>query len=131
MRRALISAGAVVVLVLVGMMVLSAGDKIESAVIKVDGMRCGDCASTIEGALGEIDGVKSAKASFEEKNVSVTYAISKTDVPSLEKVIAKLGYDAGSTKAEAAHSEGAEHDAQCEDKGTGGCCEEKSSQPST
>lgn len=132
MRRAMISAGAIVILVLVGMMILSAGDQVESAVIKVDGMSCQNCADKIEGALGDVEGVKSVNVSLPDKIATVSYVTSRTDVTSLEQTIAKLGYDAGSTKADIPHSDEAEHGAECGDTGTtGSCCGEKSAQPST
>jgi copper chaperone CopZ len=127
----MISAGAIVVLVVVGLVVLSAGDKVESAVIKVEGMSCNNCADKIEGALSTLEGVKSVSVSLEDKAAKVNFVSSLTDVPSLEKEIAKLGYDAGSTKAETPHSDEAGHGAACEG-GSGGldCCGGKSTQPS-
>ena len=130
MRKAIISACAIVVLVLVGMLILSAGDKVESAVIKVDGMSCDNCADKIEGALSALEGVKSVSVSLDDKAAKVNFVSSVTDVAHLEKAIAKLGYDAGSTKADAAHSDEAEHGAACEDKGGADCCGGKSTQPS-
>ncbi len=130
MRRAIISACAFVALVVIGMVILSASDKVESAVIKVDGMSCNNCADKIEGALSALEGVKSVSVSLEDKAAKVNFVSSVTDVAHLEKAIAKLGYDAGSTKADAPHSDEAEHGASCEEKGDADCCGGKSTQPS-
>jgi copper ion binding protein len=131
MRKAIISACAVVVLAMIGLVVLSAGDKVESAVIKVYGMSCDNCVSKIESTLSELDGVKSVTVSLEDKIARVSYLASQTDVPRLEKAIAKLGYDAGATKAEAAHNDRLLRGEACKKESAAGCCGEKSVQPST
>jgi mercuric ion binding protein len=55
---------------------------------------CGDCKSRIEGALKKVKGVKSANLDLETKDVTVTYAPKKVDVPALRKAISQAGYDA-------------------------------------
>lgn len=134
MRKALIGASVIVAVAVVGMILLSAHEKVESAVITVDGMVCDDCVSKVESALTSIDGVKAAQASLKDNLVRVNYVASLTDVPSLEKAIAKLGYSAGNTRASAAHGEsrrGGTADKACDDGGKSECCAKKSSQPTT
>jgi copper chaperone CopZ len=131
MRNAIIGAGAIVVLVLAGLFLLSADDNIEAATIKVDGMSCDNCASKIEKTLTSMDGVKAATVSLDDKMVRVNYIPALTDVPALEQAIAKLGYTAGNTNAEPVSNDKATHSDICEDEGGADCCAQKSIQPST
>ncbi len=64
-----------------------------NVVLNVDGMSCGHCVNSIEGALSEEVGIVVAKVNLSEKNVMVTY---KEDVVTLDKikeVIEEQGYD--------------------------------------
>ena len=131
MRKAILGACAILVVLLAGLFLLSADEKVEAAIIKVGGMECGNCASKVESALTGIEGVKSVKVSLEDKIVRVNYVTSLTDVSSLEKAIAQLGYEAGNTKAAVAHDDKAVHEESCEDDGSADCCGEKFVQPST
>ncbi len=63
--------------------------------IPVEGMTCGGCVKSVERALGNQPGVANAKASLENKNVTVDFdgtAISKTQ---LESAIQKAGFEIG------------------------------------
>jgi len=132
MRKALIGGVMVLALVAAGLFLLSPDRNVQSAVIKVDGMTCADCADKVEGALTKLEGVKNAKVSLEDKVVRVQYVAAATDVALMEKAIAKLGYSAGSTKAAAPHDESSTH-AGCGTTGAGAgdCCAKKATQPST
>ncbi len=72
--------------------------------IDVPTARCGMCTETIEGALGEVDGVKMAKFDLEDKKAHVHFT-EKSGVEELEKAIAAAGYDANDTRRdEKAHA---------------------------
>lgn len=130
MRKVLMGGGAVVLAAVAGVMLLSTHEKVESATIAVEGMACNNCENRVEAALAGIDGVKTAEASLADRLVRVTYVAPRTDVAALEKAIADLGYNAGNTKAEKAHSAEGEHSGSCDDKGSSDCCTKKALQPS-
>jgi len=60
--------------------------------IKVSGMVCDGCAGMIEAKLVELNGVNSAKASFPDSNVIVSYHPELTHPDSLSHAIEKKGY---------------------------------------
>ena len=60
--------------------------------LAVDGMCCDGCLPDIEKSLTDVSGVKSAKATFEPPEATVTYDASATDISALIKAIAKIGY---------------------------------------
>lgn len=54
----------------------SSGTATERAVIvtlHIEGMTCGSCATAVKRVLKNVEGVKDAQVSFEEKSASVTY----------------------------------------------------------
>ena len=62
--------------------------------LTVKGMCCPSCLSDIENSLTSVDGVKSAKASFEPPLTTVTFNTTKTTVSELIIAIGKIGYEA-------------------------------------
>lgn len=84
---------------------------ISEAKISVPTVQCGSCQNNIEGALQEVEGVKSAKVDLEAKIALVSYEVQKADLAALENAIAMAGYDANSTKRDSAAY--AELDACC------------------
>ena len=76
--------------------------KLETAVIKVPTIVCNSCVSTITKALKKVDGVKSTKVNLKEKTATVSYVSAKISLSKIEKAIANAGYDANSTKRDAA-----------------------------
>ena len=63
--------------------------------------QCGECKERIEGALNYTKGVKFAELDLENKNVSVKYKTKKINAQEIKDIIAKIGYDADETKANA------------------------------
>ncbi|WP_411842714.1 copper chaperone CopZ [Salinicoccus sp. HZC-1] len=61
--------------------------------IEVQGMTCGHCKSSVEGALSELDGVNSADVNLEANNVAVEYDESKVNESSMTEAIEDQGYD--------------------------------------
>lgn len=72
--------------------------KVETVSINVESAVCGSCAKTIEKALKNVDGVKSAKVDIDKKVAEVKYVASKANLSQLETAIATAGYDANNTK---------------------------------
>jgi MerR family transcriptional regulator, copper efflux regulator len=62
--------------------------------VKVDGMHCDGCASTIQALLAHEPGVKSAKVSFEKGTASVFYDPELTDPARVTAAIDKAGFRA-------------------------------------
>ncbi|TMW73313.1 copper chaperone CopZ [Alteribacter natronophilus] len=63
-------------------------------VIKVDGMTCGHCKASVEGALNSLDGVKSAEVSLDDKQVTVEYDEAAVELAALKEEIDDQGFDA-------------------------------------
>ena len=63
--------------------------------------QCDDCKERIEGALNYTKGVKFADLDLETKKVSVQYKTKKINAQEIKDIIAKIGYDADETKANA------------------------------
>ncbi len=65
----------------------------EKVLLNVEGMSCGHCKQTIEGALGEIDGVCHAIVDLKGKTVEINYDTSKVGLSALKEVIEDQGYE--------------------------------------
>ncbi|WP_058305692.1 copper chaperone CopZ [Gracilibacillus massiliensis] len=61
--------------------------------INVQGMTCGHCKMSVEGALKELDGVSSAQVNLEAGSVDVTFEESKVNVDAMKEAIEDQGYD--------------------------------------
>ncbi len=68
------------------------------AEITVNG-KCGMCKNRIEKAAKGVKGVKTATWDKETKVLTIDYNEKLTDVKTIEKAIASVGYDAGEEKA--------------------------------
>lgn len=62
--------------------------------IKVLGMNCGHCKKSVEEALKELEGVRNAVVSLEEKNVNVEYDENKVDTKAMIEAIKELEFEA-------------------------------------
>ncbi|OEF99222.1 hypothetical protein BHF71_09530 [Vulcanibacillus modesticaldus] len=62
-------------------------------VIRVEGMTCGHCKMSVEGALKKLDGVASAVVSLEDKNVTVVFDENKVSFEQMKEAIEDQGYD--------------------------------------
>ncbi|MDR2698220.1 MAG: cadmium-translocating P-type ATPase [Candidatus Methanoplasma sp.] len=61
--------------------------------LRTDGMTCAACSSSIEKAVGKLDGVKEVNANFSNNVVSVLYDGSKVGEEQIVAAIKKAGYD--------------------------------------
>jgi copper chaperone CopZ len=61
---------------------------------------CNSCVAKIEKALKKVDGVIDYTVSLDNKNTSVTYDDSITNLEKIEIAITKAGYDANDKKAD-------------------------------
>ena len=67
------------------------------AEIKVPTIQCNSCATNVENAVLDLEGVDEAEVNLKAKVVSVSFDDAKVVVADLERAIAKAGYDANET----------------------------------
>lgn len=58
----------------------------------IQGMHCGSCAVSIDMLLNNQPGVKSAKVSFENKEVVIEFDDTQFNFNEVEKIIKQMGY---------------------------------------
>lgn len=59
----------------------------------VQGMTCGHCKMSVEGALKKLDGVSVAEVNLDAGKVDVTFDESKVNVDAMKEAIEEQGYD--------------------------------------
>ena len=64
----------------------------KSLEMKIDGMQCDGCASTIQSILSREPGVKSSSVSFPKRAASVFYDPQETDAARLAEAVTKAGF---------------------------------------
>jgi copper chaperone len=64
-----------------------------SATLTIPGIHCDHCKSSIEGALNQLEGVRSAEVSVDERTVAVEYDESAVDLDAIKDAIIEQGYD--------------------------------------
>lgn len=60
--------------------------------IKVNGMTCGHCKASVEGALTKVAGVSEATVSLENKEVVVEFEEGKVSLEQLKEEIEDIGF---------------------------------------
>jgi len=65
----------------------------ESVTLKVTGMTCGGCASSIKNALNSHDGVNSSAAQVDAGTVTIEFDPAVIQQPALEQAIVDAGFD--------------------------------------
>lgn len=66
----------------------------KTVLIEVEGMTCAGCEPHINETLKELNGVLSAEASFQNKNVNVVYNPKQITLEQIKKAIDEIGYKA-------------------------------------
>ena len=64
-----------------------------TATVRIPGVHCEHCQQTIEGALGDLDGVRSAQVSVAERTVDVEYDEGVVNLDAIKDTIIEQGYD--------------------------------------
>lgn len=64
-------------------------------VLAVPEVHCGHCVSSIEGAVGALDGVQSVTVDLAGKDVSVRFDESRVTLETIVEAIEGQGYDVG------------------------------------
>jgi copper chaperone len=65
----------------------------QAITLEVTGMSCQHCVNAIEGALGKLEGIHSAKVDLSANHVFVTYDDSQMNVETIKETIEEQGYD--------------------------------------
>jgi len=68
-------------------------EKIEKAVLNVEGMSCGHCQAAVEQAVKQLPGIISVLADFRHKKVEVEFETSKVNLAEIKNAIEDEGYD--------------------------------------
>jgi len=66
---------------------------LESVTIKIEGMSCGGCTSSVDKVLNEIDGVSQVEVTLEPGQASVQYDAARTNIDALIAAIEDAGFD--------------------------------------
>ena len=99
MKKKQAVAAAVVALVLaLGAISVSAATK--TVTIRIEGMHCGGCSSSVTKALKATEGVEDAQVSYEKGEAVVKYDDQKVTVAKLHEVINKTGFKVVEEKTE-------------------------------
>ena len=61
--------------------------------IRVEGMTCSHCKTSVEGLLNNLDGVNNAEVNLDQHQVSVTFDDSKVSIEKMKDEIEDIGYD--------------------------------------
>ena len=88
----------VVMLVTLGVMTAAAFTK--TVTIRVEGMKCAKCSSSVTKALKATEGVESAEVSSEKGEAVIKYDDSKLDEAKLREVINSTGFKAVAEKGQ-------------------------------
>ncbi|MFD1065462.1 copper chaperone CopZ [Oceanobacillus locisalsi] len=61
--------------------------------LSVQGMSCGHCVQSIEGNVGELNGVESVKVHLQDGKVDVSFDEEKVNLKDITEIIEEQGYD--------------------------------------
>ncbi|SFL35194.1 copper chaperone [Gracilibacillus orientalis] len=61
--------------------------------LKVQGMTCGHCKVSVEGALQELAGVSNAEVNLEEGTVNISYEEANVTIEAMQEAVEGQGYD--------------------------------------
>ena len=61
--------------------------------LNIDGMTCGGCVKSVTKVLNDLDGVRSATVSLENKNAQVEFDEGKIQMAQLVEAVEDAGYD--------------------------------------
>lgn len=65
----------------------------ESTILKVNGMSCGHCEATVQGAVSKLSGIKKVKASSKKKLVTVKYDTEAVSLSEIKNAIKESGFE--------------------------------------
>lgn len=97
-KKQVVSAVVVALVLALGAISVSAATK--TVTIRVEGMHCGGCSSSVAKALKATEGVEDAQVSFEKGEAVVKYDDQKVTVAKLREVISNTGFKVVEEKTE-------------------------------
>jgi copper chaperone len=97
-KKQVVSAIIMALVIALGAISVSAATK--TVTIKVEGMHCGGCASSVAKALKATSGVEDAQVSFEKGEAVIKYDEQKVTVAKLREVISGTGFKVVEEKTE-------------------------------
>ncbi|OHX41338.1 copper chaperone CopZ [Cytobacillus oceanisediminis] len=65
----------------------------EKVTLNVQGMSCGHCVNSIEGSVGELNGVSKVKVHLENETVDVEFNDKEVTLEKIKETIDDQGYD--------------------------------------
>lgn len=65
----------------------------EKVTLNVQGMSCGHCVNSIEGSVGELNGVSKVKVNLENGTVDVEFNDKEVTLEKIKETIDDQGYD--------------------------------------
>ena len=60
--------------------------------LKIEGMHCAGCSTRLERVLNNLEGVEEAKVSLEEKQATIKFDETKTNIENKKEAIADAGF---------------------------------------
>jgi copper chaperone len=67
--------------------------RMEKVTLSVKGMSCGHCVKSVEGSVGELNGVQHVEVNLSEAKVTVEFDQNKVSLESIKEVIDDQGYE--------------------------------------
>ena len=87
-------AGLLMLALVLGVSMAGAATSPATVTIKIEGMHCGGCASSVEKKLKATDGVEDVRVSFPKKEAWVKFDDQRISVAKLREVINSTGFKA-------------------------------------
>ena len=66
----------------------------QTITLNIEGMTCGGCVKSVTKVLNDLDGVRSATVSLENKNAQVEFDEGKIQIAQLVEAVEDAGFDA-------------------------------------
>ena len=60
--------------------------------LKIEGMHCAGCSTRLERILNNLEGVEKAKVSLEEKQATIKFDETKTNIQNIKEAIVDAGF---------------------------------------
>ena len=67
-------------------------NKMKEINLKIEGMHCAGCSTRLERILNNLEGVEEAKVSLEEKQATIKFDETKTNIKNIKEAIADAGF---------------------------------------